>query len=244
MTSPLSRLSGEDLTFWWCRLADAADHHGDAARPRPRARRAAPAAGLRAGGRGGAAALRSACVDAPLDLTLPHWEPDPTFDLDYHLRRHALPRRARPGRALPRDRPRLRDAVRPLAAAVGGARLRGLARRPGGALLQAPPRRRRRRRRQRHLRRDDRLGARRRRAGRGRAARDRGRRRVGGRAAVRRSGVDGGDARPRRARRRARRRRRQRRWPTPIAPSRVARTAPRGAALARPRRRASTATRR
>jgi len=28
--------------------------------------------------------------DAPLDLTLPHWEADPTFDLDYHVRRHAL----------------------------------------------------------------------------------------------------------------------------------------------------------
>ena len=34
--------------------------------------------------------LRQRVVDAPLDLTLPHWEPDPTFDLDYHLRRHAL----------------------------------------------------------------------------------------------------------------------------------------------------------
>jgi diacylglycerol O-acyltransferase / wax synthase len=29
-------------------------------------------------------------VDAPLDVTLPHWEFDPTFDLDYHLRRHTL----------------------------------------------------------------------------------------------------------------------------------------------------------
>lgn len=29
-------------------------------------------------------------ADAPLDLTLPRWETDPTFDLDYHLRRHTL----------------------------------------------------------------------------------------------------------------------------------------------------------
>ena len=28
--------------------------------------------------------LRQRVVDAPLDVTLPHWEPDPTFDLDYH----------------------------------------------------------------------------------------------------------------------------------------------------------------
>jgi WS/DGAT/MGAT family acyltransferase len=29
-------------------------------------------------------------VDAPFDLALPRWEPDPTFDLDYHLRRYSL----------------------------------------------------------------------------------------------------------------------------------------------------------
>ena len=29
-------------------------------------------------------------VDAPLDVTLPHWENDATFDLDYHVRRHAV----------------------------------------------------------------------------------------------------------------------------------------------------------
>ena len=34
--------------------------------------------------------LRQRVVDAPLDLTLPHWARDPTFDLDYHVRRHAL----------------------------------------------------------------------------------------------------------------------------------------------------------
>ena len=100
--------------------------------------------------------------DAPLDLTLPHWEDDPTFDLDYHVRRHALPARADLDELLREIGARLRDAVRPLASAVGGAGLRRP--RPGGsrrAVLQAPPRRRRRGRRQRDLRRHDRLGARR-----------------------------------------------------------------------------------
>jgi WS/DGAT/MGAT family acyltransferase len=34
--------------------------------------------------------LRQHVVDAPLDLTAPYWRRDPTFDLDYHVRRHAL----------------------------------------------------------------------------------------------------------------------------------------------------------
>ena len=34
--------------------------------------------------------LAQRVADAPLDLTLPHWEFDPTFDLDYHVRRHVL----------------------------------------------------------------------------------------------------------------------------------------------------------
>jgi WS/DGAT/MGAT family acyltransferase len=34
--------------------------------------------------------LAQRVCDAPLDLTLPHWEDDPTFDLDYHVRVHAL----------------------------------------------------------------------------------------------------------------------------------------------------------
>jgi len=33
--------------------------------------------------------MRERVVEAPLDLALPRWEPDPTFDLDYHLRRYA-----------------------------------------------------------------------------------------------------------------------------------------------------------
>jgi len=34
--------------------------------------------------------LRQRVVDAPFDLAIPRWERDPTFDLDYHLRRYSL----------------------------------------------------------------------------------------------------------------------------------------------------------
>jgi WS/DGAT/MGAT family acyltransferase len=34
--------------------------------------------------------LRQRVLDAPFDLSLPRWEEDPTFDLDFHLRRYAL----------------------------------------------------------------------------------------------------------------------------------------------------------
>jgi len=88
-----TRLSGEDLTFWWAdsplqpttmamlMLLDQA--------PDPARLRAAFARAVAAVPR-----LAERVVDAPLNLTLPHWELDPTFDLDYHVRRHALPGRA------------------------------------------------------------------------------------------------------------------------------------------------------
>ena len=34
-------------------------------------------------------------VDAPFDVALPRWERDPTFDLDFHLRRYSLQQPAR-----------------------------------------------------------------------------------------------------------------------------------------------------
>jgi WS/DGAT/MGAT family acyltransferase len=83
------RLSGEDLTFWWADspmqpttmamllLLDRMPPWQDLRSAVERAVAAVPR-------------LRHRVVDAPLDLTLPHWAPDPTFDLDYHLRRHAL----------------------------------------------------------------------------------------------------------------------------------------------------------
>jgi diacylglycerol O-acyltransferase / wax synthase len=83
------RLSGEDLTFWWADspmqpttmamllLLDRMPEWGRLRQAVGRAVAAVPR-------------LRQRVVDAPLDLTLPHWELDPTFDLDYHVRRHAL----------------------------------------------------------------------------------------------------------------------------------------------------------
>ena len=84
------RLHGEDLTFWWL---DSPQQPTTMAmlmlldrRPDPERLRAAMARSVAAVPR-----LAQRVRDAPLDLTLPHWEDDPTFDLDYHLRQHAVP---------------------------------------------------------------------------------------------------------------------------------------------------------
>ena len=84
-----ARLSGEDLTFWWAdspmqpttmAMLLVLDRLPEWSRLRHAVERAV----------GAVPRLRQRVVDAPLDLTLPHWAFDPTFDLDYHLRRHAL----------------------------------------------------------------------------------------------------------------------------------------------------------
>jgi WS/DGAT/MGAT family acyltransferase len=89
MTDPHARLSGEDLTFWWLdspvqpttmAMLMVLDRAPDAARLRSGFERAVEAVPR----------LAQRVRDAPLDLTLPHWEDDPTFDLDYHVRVHAL----------------------------------------------------------------------------------------------------------------------------------------------------------
>jgi WS/DGAT/MGAT family acyltransferase len=86
---PGLRLAGEDLTFWWAdspmqpttmAMLLVLDRTPEWARLRRSIERAVLAV----------ARLRHRVVEAPLDVTLPHWEVDPTFDLDYHLRRHAL----------------------------------------------------------------------------------------------------------------------------------------------------------
>jgi WS/DGAT/MGAT family acyltransferase len=84
-----TRLSGEDLSFWWfdspmqpttMAMLMVLDRAADASRLRSAFERAVTAVPR----------LAQRVADAPLDLTLPHWEFDPTFDLDYHLRRHLL----------------------------------------------------------------------------------------------------------------------------------------------------------
>ena len=83
------RLSGEDLTFWWSdspmqpttmAMLLVLDRMPDWSRLRQAVERAVVAVPR----------LRQRVLDAPLDLTLPQWVDDRTFDLDYHLRRHAL----------------------------------------------------------------------------------------------------------------------------------------------------------
>ena len=84
-----TRLSGEDLTFWWAdspmqpttmAMLLLLDRMPDWSRLRHAVERAVEAVPR----------LRQHVLDAPLDLTLPRWVDDPTFDLDYHVRRHAL----------------------------------------------------------------------------------------------------------------------------------------------------------
>jgi diacylglycerol O-acyltransferase len=84
-----TRLCGEDLSFWWLdspmqpttmamlMLLDSSPH--------PKLLRRAFARTISVVPR-----LSERVADAPLGLTLPHWEPDPTFDLDYQLRRRTL----------------------------------------------------------------------------------------------------------------------------------------------------------
>jgi WS/DGAT/MGAT family acyltransferase len=83
------RLSGEDLTFWWAdspmqpttmAMLLVLDHMPAWDRLRHAVERAVAAVPR----------LRQRVMDAPFDLTLPRWVEDRTFDLDYHLRRHAL----------------------------------------------------------------------------------------------------------------------------------------------------------
>lgn len=82
-------LSGEDLGFWWgdqprqrttmamLLLLDRRPHTGRLRAAVMRAVEAVPR-------------LRQRVVDAPFDLARPRWEDDPTFDIDFHVRRYAV----------------------------------------------------------------------------------------------------------------------------------------------------------
>lgn len=82
-------LTGEDLGFWWgdqprqrttMAMLLLLDRPPKTARLRAAMQRAVDAVPR----------LRQCVVDAPLDLARPRWEDDPTFDLDFHLRRYAV----------------------------------------------------------------------------------------------------------------------------------------------------------
>jgi WS/DGAT/MGAT family acyltransferase len=83
------RLSGEDLGFWWgdqprqrttMAMLLVLERRPHSARLRAAVQRAVDAVPR----------LRQHVVDAPLDLARPRWEDDPTFDLDFHVRRYAV----------------------------------------------------------------------------------------------------------------------------------------------------------
>jgi len=83
------RLTGEDLGFWWgdqprqrttMAMLLVLDRRPHTARLRAAVQRAVEAVPR----------LRQHVVDAPLDLARPRWEDDPTFDLDFHVRRYAV----------------------------------------------------------------------------------------------------------------------------------------------------------
>ena len=82
-------LSGEDLGFWWgdqprqrttMAMLLLLDRRPHSDRLRASAWRAVEAVPR----------LRQRVVDAPFDLARPRWEDDPTFELDFHVRRYAV----------------------------------------------------------------------------------------------------------------------------------------------------------
>lgn len=86
---PREALTPEDLNWWYgdqprqrntMAMLMLLDHQPDPERLRATVSRASEAVPR----------LHQRIVDAPLDLAFPRWERDPTFDLDYHLRRYSL----------------------------------------------------------------------------------------------------------------------------------------------------------
>ena len=74
--------------------------------------------------------LRQRVVSPPLRLAPPEWRDDPTFDLDYHLRKVAAPAPGGMRELLDVAAAALGDAARPLPAALGVHAGRGARGRP------------------------------------------------------------------------------------------------------------------
>ena len=111
--------------------------HGLGARPPARLRRAC---GPGWSGRPWAVPrLRWRVQPAPVNLSAPMWVDDPDFDIDYHVRRIALPKPGTMRQLLDLAHADRRRPVRPHPAAVAVRRHRGPARRQGGAGAEDAP---------------------------------------------------------------------------------------------------------
>ena len=87
------------------------------------------------------APFRRRLVEVPFGLDLPYWIEDPYFDLDFHVRHHAVPPPGTPEATGRGGQPDPRPAARPQPAAVGAVRHRGRRRRATDRPAhQGPPR--------------------------------------------------------------------------------------------------------
>ena len=76
------------------------------------------------------APFRRRLVEVPLGLDLPYWIEDPDFDIDFHVRHHAVPPPGNPAATRRGRQPDRRPSARPGPAAVGAVRHRGRRQRP------------------------------------------------------------------------------------------------------------------
>ena len=76
------------------------------------------------------APFRRRLVEVPLGLDLPYWIEDPDFDIDFHVRHHAVPPPGTPAAAGRGGQPDRRPPARPHPPAVGAVRDRGRRQRP------------------------------------------------------------------------------------------------------------------
>ena len=85
--------------------------------------------------------FRRRLVEVPLGLDLPYWIEDPDFDLDFHVRHHAVPAPGTPAAVERCHQPHPRQAARSHPTVVGVVRhRRGRRRANGRDVHQGPPR--------------------------------------------------------------------------------------------------------